>query len=238
MPNFTIIIPVFEETDALSFSKFYFDALEVKPIYALDSKRSHRRGEVEALLGRAVSIYENPGSCIEANYGNLASLAPTEWVLRVDCDEVPNSAMLKYCRSFVENPKGNYCGFDRDDVIWRDGAFERLVYAPLFVDTQFRLFNRNKVKFISKIHTPGFYVPKWKLPFWPRWNAPMDARLYHLQRIFISRQQREEKKARYDGAGQGAGFSEWLSRPDESFKWKPLRDETFARSFAAWRRQD
>ena len=77
MPNFTIIIPVFEETDALSFSRFYFDALEVKPIYALDSKRSHRHGEVEALLGRAVSIYENPGSCIEANYGNLASLAPT-----------------------------------------------------------------------------------------------------------------------------------------------------------------
>ena len=234
-PNFTIIVPVFEETDALAFSNFYFNKLGLQPTYALDSKRISRRAEVEKLLGRAVAIYENPGNCIEASYQNLASLSPTPWLLRIDCDEVPNQAMLEHCTRFVDRPTDAYCGFDRDDLIWREDHFERLKYAPLFVDTQFRLFNRTKVQFIGRIHTPGFYVPKWKLPFLPGWNAPRAARMYHLQRVFITPQQRAEKLARYNAAGQEQQFNTWLARPDESFKWRSFNDATFASIFAQWK---
>ncbi len=234
-PPFSIMVPVFEETDALAFLNFYFSELAVEPIYALDSKRAHRRTEVETILGRCVVIYENPGNCIEASYQNLAALSPTPWVLRVDCDEVPNLAMLEYCRRFVQRPTDSYCGFDRDDLIWRGNHFERMQYAPLFVDTQFRLFNRAKVQFISRIHTPGFHVPKWKLPFLPAWNAPRAARIYHLQRVFITAQQRAEKLARYNAAGQQQQFNTWLARPDESFKWRSFNDEPFTRLFAQWK---
>ena len=206
-PAFTIIVPVFEETDALVFSNFYFSKLGLQPIYALDSKRLSRRAEVEKLLNRTVAIYENPGNCIEASYQNLASLSPTDWLLRIDCDEVPNHAILQYCANFVTYPTDAYCGFDRDDLIWREGHVEKIKYAPLFVDTQFRLFNRSRVKFLSRIHAPGFHVPKWKLPFLPGWNAPRAARLYHLQRIFITPEQREEKLARYNAAGQNQQFN-------------------------------
>ena len=234
-PAFTIIVPVFEETDALAFSNFYFNKLGLKPIFALDSKRISRRAEVEKLLNRQVAIYENPGNCIEASYQNLASLSPTDWLLRIDCDEVPNQAMLEHCTRFVGRPVDAYCGFDRDDLIWREGHFERLKYAPLFVDTQFRLFNRSKVQFISRIHTPGFHVPKWKLPFLPGWNAPRAARMYHLQRVFITPQQRTEKLARYNAAGQEQQFNTWLARPDESFKWRGFNDAAFTNIFAQWK---
>ena len=234
-PAFTIIIPVFEETDALAFSNCYFNALGLVPIYALDSKRVHRRAEVEKMLGRTVAIYENPGNCIEANYHKLAKLSPTDWILRVDCDEVPNAAMLAHCTRFVANPTDAYCGFDRDDLLWRGDHFQRLQYAPFFVDTQFRLFNRTKVRFLTRIHTPGIHVPKWKIPFVPLWNAPRQARLYHLQRVFITPAQRAEKLVRYNSSGQEQKFNDWLSRPDDSFKWRAFHDQDFTRVFAQWK---
>lgn len=235
MSAFTIIIPVFEETDALAFSNFYFNKLGLQPIYALDSKRISRRAEVERRIGREVAIYDNPGICIEASYQNLAALSPTEWLLRIDCDEIPNQTMLQHCARFTTSPADAYCGFDRDDLVWRETHFQRLKYAPLFVDTQFRLFNRIKVKFINRIHTPGFHVPKWNLPFLPGWNAPRIARLYHLQRVFITPQQRSEKLTRYNAAGQQQGFNNWLSRPDESFQWRSFDDAVFTELFAQWK---
>ncbi len=233
--NFTIIVPVFEETDALAFSNFYFTTYNLQPIYALDSKRIQRRAEVEKLLGHEVMIYDNPGNCIEASYDRLAALSPTDWILRVDCDEVPNVEMLAHCARFVSHPKDAYCGYDRDDLIWRGERFEQLKYAPLFVDTQFRLFNRAKVQFVSRIHTPGFHVPKWKVPFVPIWNAPRSARLYHLQRLFITQAQRAEKLARYNGEGQDQKFNDWLARPNDTFTWCPFRDENFAQVFIRWK---
>ncbi len=235
--SYSIIIPVFEETDALAFSNFYFNHHGLQPVYALDSKRISRRAEVEKLLNRAVVVYDNPGNCIEASYQNLAALSPTHWLLRVDCDEVPNPSMLDHCRRFVNRPTDAYCGFDRDDLMWRSTYFERLKFAPFFVDTQFRLFDKTKVQFHNHIHTPGFYVPRWKLPFLPRWNAPRSARLYHLQRVFITPAQRAEKLNRYNAAGQDQKFNSWLARPDESFKWRGFDDTAFTHIFATWKAQ-
>ena len=235
MATFAIIVPVFEETNALAFSNYYFNQLGLAPIFALDSKRLNRKAEVTTILGRPPAIYENPGNCIEASYDKLASLSPTDWILRVDCDEVPNKEMLQHCERFVSQPADAYCSFDRDDLLWRGDHFERLKYKPLFVDSQFRLFNRSKVRFQSRIHTPGFHVPKWKLPFLPGWNAPRNARLYHLQRTFITARQRAEKLSRYNGEGQQQTFNQWLGRPDESFKWRAFNDAGFTQMFADWK---
>lgn len=235
MNDFTIIVPIFEETNALAFSHYYFSGLGLSPIYALDSKRKDRNVEVAKIIGRPPAIYENPGNCIEAGYEKLSALSPTDWILRIDCDEVPNSEMLRHCAKFVGRPSDSYCGFDRDDLLWRDTHFERLKYKPFFVDSQFRLFNRSKVRFLPRIHTPGFHIPKWKVPFLPRWNAPAAARLYHLQRSFITAQQRAEKLSRYNNAGQKQIFNEWLARPDDSFKWRPFNDSAFTKIYAEWK---
>ena len=234
-PPFTIIVPVFEETDALAFSNYYFNRMGLQPIFALDSKRLNRKAEVTKILGRTPLVYENPGSCIEASYAKLAALSPSDWILRVDCDEVPNAEMLRHCKRFVAKPSDAYCGYDRDDLLWRGNHFERLKYSPLFVDSQYRLFNRSKVKFISRIHTPGFYMPKWKVPFLPGWNAPPTARLYHLQRVFITQQQRAEKLNRYNSENQQQTFNDWLARSDDSFKWQEFHDTAFTTIFADWK---
>ena len=232
---FTIIVPVFEETEALEFARFYYQRLGLTPIFALDSKRQDRFAEVAKIVGRPPVIYNNPGHCIEAGYDQLAALSPTDWVLRVDCDEAPNTKMINYCARFVARPTDAYCSFDRDDLLWRETTFQRLKYKPLFVDSQFRLFNRRKVKFLPRIHTPGFDIPKWKVPFLPGWNAPASARLYHLQRTFITAQQRADKLARYNDQGQDQIFNTWLTRADDSFKWRSFNDATFTKLFAEWK---
>ena len=232
--SFTIVIPVFEETLALSFSKAYFSSLGINPLYVLDSKRKERRAEVEQHLGHDVPIVDNPGNYIEASFQNLAALSPTDWILRIDCDEAPNQALLAHAARFVAKPTDIYCGYDRDDIIRRGECFEKLKYSPLFFDSQFRLFNRTKVKFVHQVHTPGFHVSKWKLPLFPLWHGPLNARIYHLQRNFISPQQRAEKAARYDQSGQNKEMSNWILRPDDSFKWEPFKDEAFNHFFAGW----
>ena len=234
MNTFTIIVPIYDETTALSFSKAYFTKLGLEPLYVLDSKKHSRQTEVENLLGQKVAIYDNPGACIEAGYEQLASLSPTDWILRVDCDEVPNLNLIRHCTSFVAKPSDSYCGFDRDDLIWRDGHFERLKYAPLFFDTQFRLFNRRQVKFITKIHTPGFHIPVWKLPLGPWWHASLKARIYHLQRVLTQPANRFEKVQRYNAVGQDKKFDDWHKRQEDSFHWGSFGDQEFTKFFASW----
>ncbi len=234
MEAFTIIVPVFKEKTALSFSSFYFNALGLRPVYALDLKASMRRAEVENLVGDHVVIYHNPGNFLEANYQRLAGLSETDWILRVDCDEIPNIAMIEHCKKFVCSPTDAFCGFDRDDLIWRDGTFERLKFAPLYFDLQFRLFNRRKVRYIDVLHTAGFSRPWWKLPLFPKWHAPPAARLYHLNRTFLSPSARIEKQDRYRHAGQRAALDAWHRRPDQSFSWKKVTDASLVQIFSSW----
>ena len=235
MSSFTIIVPVFEETYALVFSQIYFSSLGLHPLYVLDSKKVSRRIEVENLLGREVEIYENSGHCIEAGYENLANVAKTDWILRVDCDEAPNKALLEHAARFVLNPTYSYCAYDRDDIIWRGTKFERLKYAPLYFDSQFRLFNRREVKFVNRIHTPGFHVPRWKPVIWPAWHGPFSARLYHLNREFVTSQQLVDKTLRYNAAGQHKKFENWYSRSANSFKWLSFDDNSFNEFFSCWK---
>lgn len=236
-PDYTIIIPFYRETTALAFSRFYFEKLGLQPIYALDSKQAARRNEAEDILGRDVVIYDNPGGFVEAHFDRLAALSPTDWILRIDCDEAPNPRMLEHCAAFVKRPTSNVCGFDRDDLLWRGDHFERIKYSPLFFDSQYRLFNRNRVEFISQIHTPGYRIPKWKLPLVPLWHAPLSARIYHLARTFVPPTMREDRmKGRTDyDTGVGAKFREWNLRPDETFQWRSFDDRWFTELYAEWK---
>lgn len=239
--SFGIVIPIYAEArDVLQFSKFYFEQTGYDPVYALDSKKIERRSEIEDILHQKIEIYDNPGrSYIEGHYDRLASLSPSDWVLRIDCDELPNREMLQYCHRFVCKPTDAFCGFDRDDLLWRGDRFERIKYAPLFFDTQFRLFNRTQVEFEPKIHSAGFKKPKWKTPLWPWWNAPLKARIYHLARTFVPEAQRLARMSQRQDYETGVGlkFREWNLRPDDMFKWRSFDDQWFTSLYAEWKKK-
>ena len=231
MVDFTILIPVFEETSALAFSKFYFDRLGLRPIYVLDSKRISRRDEVERVIGREVLIYDNPGFVAEANFERFAALSPTDWVLRIDCDEALTSALVKHADQHVKRGGNSIKGYDRRQMRWHEDGFQAVKHL-IHRDIQYRLFNRRKVRFLHKIHTPGYKVPL--LQMFP---APGLARIYHLQFLFEAPEQRQKKGALYKSLGQAEKFNEWFNTPVDKFRWESLEDPVLTDAYRAWRQK-
>jgi hypothetical protein len=223
------MIPVFNETEALSFSKSYFDKINVRPIYVLDAKKIERRDEVERIVGGEVLIYDNPGLVAESNFERFAALSPTDWILRIDCDEAPAPAMLEHARNFVKKERGAIKGYDRRQMRWHEGRFQA-VRQRMYKDVQYRLFDRRKVKFLHKIHTPGYEVPLFQMI-----PAPRAARMYHLQFLFESPEQRAKKDALYRAAGQTEKFNGWFQIPVDKFNWEPLEDTELTAAYQDWR---
>jgi hypothetical protein len=227
LTDFSILIPVFEETQALAFSRFYFDRLGVRPIYVLDSKRLQRREEVERIIGAEVQIYDNPGLVAESHFERFAALSPTDWVLRIDCDEAPTLAMLHHAGRFVARGKGFIKGYDRRQMRWHEDGFQAVRQYP-YKDVQYRLFDRRRVKFVQKIHTPGYAIPLWQA-----WPAPLSARFFHLQFVFETRDQRYQKEVRYRQALGQDQNSDWIDPADDR-SWIDMPDPLLTQAYRDW----
>ena len=199
--NYTVLIPVFEETSALEFSIYFFQRMGVQPLYTLDSKSRNRKSEVEKLVGYAVPIFENSdGKTVEANFDKLISVSPTDWILRIDCDEVPNQQALDYCKHFMQSRSHGTVGFERPQLHFAQGRLQAVTdqdFNAAIAAVQWRFFNRKTVRIDRRIHTPGY-----KLPFWGKNLAPPPASLFHLEWVFTTPKARVEKTLRYDSLRQ------------------------------------
>jgi hypothetical protein len=206
--GFTILIPVFDELEALEFSVFYFNKIGIEPLYALDSKRRRRKSEVEKIVGRPVPVFENDkGQIMETGMASLVALSPTDWILRVDCDEVPSLDALAYCREFLASARNRVIGFDRPQLLYSENhllAVSTPAYVAEIASTQWRFFNRRYVKFLPEIHTSGIEVPHRKAVL-----APQSAKLFHLEWLFTSEEQRRKKSANYDLLLQASRMRQW-----------------------------
>lgn len=179
MKNLSIQIPLFNETEALEFSKFYFDSINVDVNYVIDSQCEHETRTLVNKLGVNYSEFKNDKPYIENGYRNFAEASPTDWILRIDCDELPTPELIHFANSFVAAAEG-VVSFERLQVLWKDEGFIRPVdrrFDPK-AQRQYRLFNRRKVEFHSAIHTPGIHVDA---PI----HAPPEACLYHMSWIFL-----------------------------------------------------
>jgi hypothetical protein len=231
MNDLTIQIPLFNEMEALEFSKFYFDSIDVDVHYVLDSQCLERTKALAIKLGVRYSEFRNDKPYIENGYENFSAASPTDWVLRIDCDEVPTPELIDFARNFARGGQG-VASFERLQVIWRQGGFHRsnaARFAPQ-VQRQYRLFNRRNVEFDTAIHTPGIRIDA------PA-HAPSQACLYHMSWIYLSWDERLEKANRYDAYGQPPANREnqLMSLDDQDFiHVKPtIIDAVYARWISA-----
>ncbi len=228
---YTIQIPVYNETSALAFSSFYFDRLGVKARYVMDSQRTAQAAEAFHSLGHEPVTFSNDKPFIENGYENFAAVSPTDWILRVDCDEVPSLELLRACSDFVRQDRQGIAGFQRHQVLWREG---RLLTATTDrflprAQTQWRLFNRQRVSFDRRIHTPGIHLEGLV-------EQSSEATIYHLSWIFLTPQARLEKSARYDANGQQpANRSNQLLQLNE-VDWTHLDAPFLQAAFSEWER--
>ena len=226
---FTIQIPVYNETTALAFSNFYFERLGLRPRYVLDVQRTPEAERMLTRLGHEPIYFENDRPFIENGYADFARSAPSDWILRLDCDEAPSPALIAFCREFVAQDNHAVAGFERHQVIWRDGGFltattER--FSPA-AQRQWRLFNRQRVAFDPGIHTPGLVLQH-------TIAGPPDAAIYHLAWVFLSWEDRVSKAARYDAHGQPSGNRDNQLFPIADVDWKPLDAPFLTRAYDDW----
>jgi hypothetical protein len=202
MNDLTVQIPLFNEVEALDFSKFYFESINVDVHYVLDSQCSETTRALANKLEVKCSEFKNDKPYIENGYKNFSAASPTDWVLRIDCDEVPTPELIDFARKFVNSADG-IVSFERLQVLWKEDGFIRPSAARFDpkVQRQYRLFNRRKVEFDTTIHTPGICVDA---PI----QAPSEACIYHMSWIFLSWEERLAKASRYDAYGQPASNRE------------------------------
>ncbi len=226
---FTIQIPVFNETTALEFSTFYFARLGVEVRYIMDTQRTPEAEVVFKRLGLKPLYFDNDMPFIENGYENFASMSPTDWILRLDCDEVPSPDLINYCATFIEQGHEGVAGFERHQVYWNDGRFFTATndrFQPS-AQKQWRLFNRTKVDFNRNIHTPGIHVVD------PE-KAPSGADIYHLSWVFLSWEDRLKKAARYDSHGQPEYTRQNQLFPLNEVVWEELDAPDLRDAYAAW----
>jgi hypothetical protein len=230
---FTLQIPVYNETKALAFSCCYFDRLGICPRYVLDQQCT---SSAEAMLRKYVpepAFFKNDKPFIEHGYQSFAESAPTDWILRLDCDEVPSPALFGAASEFVRNVEHGILGFQRHQVVWDGSRFKSAITDRFLASRQiqYRLFNRRTVKFNPHIHTPGIHLEHIAV-------APPEAMLFHLSWVFLTREEREQKAARYDEQGQPA-----LNRANQLFpldqvEWRDLDAPLLQQAYKDWLAED
>lgn len=212
----TIQIPVFNETDALRFSVRYFASIGRTPSYVFDSQATPEAIATGASLGLPLLRFENDRPFIENGYEAFAAAAPTDWIFRIDCDELPSPEAIRFAEDHAERGAG-IVGFSRHQVIVRDGVAMEPTHKRFDAGTkrQYRLFDRRRVAFDRTIHTPGIMLDAVVA-------APPECALFHFSWMFLSWEDRLEKAGRYDRFGQQAGNRHNQLIDLGELEWRPI----------------
>jgi len=144
-----------------------YEALGIFPFVLLDASSSDG---TEQLLRRRTAAFakelpEFPRA--EALIASIARHVQSEWVVRLDDDELPSRGMQQWVeeQAAADHDRAVF-GFQRRWIRLAPGGVCEYSRHPLIVsrlgvlDAQWRMFRPAAVRYRSDIHTPGFFVPK------------------------------------------------------------------------------
>lgn len=158
--------------------------------FELLNERIGRGSEVRWLPNRASTIIENVIEFMSKDAG-------TPWVLRIDDDELPSTALLRFCKEAVEQPHADvYAFLLHQCIVTASGRLFALREAP---GPHRRLYCVNRVCYTDRVHSAGFEEGT-NLAV-----APEEACRIHLDWVVHSYAERKAKVERYDAHTTGSG---------------------------------
>jgi hypothetical protein len=180
--------------------------LRIEPMVLLDASSDDG---TEALLKRNNIVYarvfpEFPR--VEAMIRLIPDHTDAEWVLRLDDDEFPSLALVRWINRRLHRVEASVVGLPRRWVrLGESGHCEYsnhqlLRWHEQRMDIQWRLFRPRRVQYQTDIHSAGFLVP----PGSP--VAPESDFFVHFDWVIRSWRERKEKLARYDRQQSGSGY--------------------------------
>jgi len=196
----SIMIPTINSEPYIGLILRYYYDLRVNIHVLVDSKTNDKTFEI-AQNYASVEIMENKTGVIEDSLEEISKKMGTDWVLRIDDDELPSKAMLDFVYEVIHQEEIEVVGFRR---------YQCAVSKPGFVlfsqeydsdkQRQWRLYRPLKVDFIKKIHSPGFRRNSQR-----SLKAPDDAFMIHLDWAIHSYAERLLKLERYERRTPGSG---------------------------------
>jgi glycosyltransferase involved in cell wall biosynthesis len=195
LEDLTIIVPTINSARYIDvMMQFYKREICVPVTLFIDSKTTDNTWNIaESIAHKVVSApnrHTRVGEIIEA----MSGMCPTSWVLRLDDDELPSSGMMKFVHKAIQTDVADAYSFRRHQcAISREGTLLRHVDVDSAEHKQWRLYRRDRVRFRTEGHTPGFHTQGLRLI-----DAPPEAAMIHLDWAVHSYDERKQKVFRYD----------------------------------------
>jgi glycosyltransferase involved in cell wall biosynthesis len=200
----SVILPTMDSSHYIDLILGYYQTIGVPTIVFVDAKSKDGTSAVAERFTQVIRI-ENPGTIAE-EVAQQMSLAPeSEFVLRMDDDELPSIGMIEFVKKKIAEKteaEAEAYGFPRHQcAISLDGRLLRhLDHSATTDHRQWRLYRPREVRFTKQIHTSGFETNDLRLS-----EAPESACMIHLDWALHSYDQRKAKIQRYDAHTPGAG---------------------------------
>ena len=225
-----VVIPTINSGRYIDLILAYYHELSIPVTVFIDSKSKDNTAEVAKLFAHEVVTLSNPTPRVGEIIQPMSDHCDTEWVLRMDDDELPSVDMLWFIQSIVESRACDVVGFPRyQALIGCDQLlFDRTQDSD--IHRQWRLYRPDRVRFHGKGHTPGFDFKERRAL-----KAPADALMIHLDWVVHSPEERIRKLQRYEAHTPGHGWSRWDhylgdTVPDLAARLHPLPLKEFSRT--------
>jgi hypothetical protein len=158
-----IIVPTINSESYIDIVLSFYKRHEIPVKVCVDRKTSDKTAEIAQHFAE-VELLDNESSIAEG-FAEKFSSSGREWILRIDDDELPSLQMLRFVASILDNETIDVWGFPRlQCVVSTTGRiFASTLHGPHSVHLQWRLYRPQRLKFLKKIHTPGFELPENRL---------------------------------------------------------------------------
>ena len=195
--KYDLIIPTRDSGKFVGVFLQAYRKLGIEPLYIVDARSVDNTRDVLLALGARARSYEPFADFAEAGMVEFgAKAACAEWIWRLDDDEFPSRALVDWIeRAEVRAPVVGAC---RREVHFHRGKYVYSRWPTRLkeddqnaVDYQFRIFNRDAVRYLHQVHTPGFELP----PDAPK--IPGDIFMIHLNCILHGVEYRLSKVRNY-----------------------------------------
>jgi hypothetical protein len=227
----TLVVPTINSARWLGHIIQFYHEIGVPVLFAVDSRSSDGTHALVTEKGAAYIEVAGDHRRVEALMPDIVARTNTDWILRLDDDELPTPAMLDFVDQAVQSSTAFAYGFPRAHFRF-DKTRGELQYSQFLPfgpfgdnDRQWRLFSRDGFRPDESLHTPGFVVGE-------RQFAPPDAFIFHFNWVFRSLAERLEKLESYETqnfakARSLTHYSLYETIPDSWHMFMPLSDKRY-----------
>lgn len=162
--DYTIIITTRDSARWLGFVLDWYQQHKLEPLFIVDARTKDGTRNLIHQYGFNFKEFLPRGDYPEAGMLEFgAEQSETDWILRLDDDELPNQSLLDWVGEIGIKSK-NQCWyisrrelFSKNNKIFYSRSLGKYPLAehPSVLHPVARLYNRKRVKFIEEIHTTG-----------------------------------------------------------------------------------